>query len=693
MTGSRLLERTPPAADPAVRPDQPVFRRDIQGLRALAILLLVGGSVGLPGASGAAGLDVFFVISGFVLTAGVVRELRLTGRLSLLGYYARRTTRLLPAAAVVLLGTLGAAWHWMPPADRPAVSWDAVAAATATMNVRLATQDGVPVAVSPLQHFWSLAVVVQFALVLPVLVLVGSLAWARRGRPSVVSAAVLLTALTAASLALSLSPAAAGDPWTSYGLPARAWEFGLGALAALGARRLAGLPAPLAAVLTWLGLAAVAVAAAAGESLPAALGAGLLIAAGCARPCWGARRLLRAKPLQELGRVSYSWFLWHWPILVLAPHVLGHPLTTPAKAALAVAALVPAAMSVAAVENRIRLHRGLRLRPGRTLALGGTVTAATVGLALAALHLPVPASPAPTAGRAPVEALASGTVTVPQLQRLVRAGSTSIVLPRDLTPALARARSDSPRDGGCLVPPASRFVSDNIGRGCERHGAADGSRLMVLFGDSHAQQWFAALDTIARKRGWRLAVFTKTDCGPALGQVGKDGGSVPYTACDQWRLRALDRIQELRPAMVVMSGRNRESSPLDVRATAGPDQDWASAWVATVNRVKQAGAVPVVIPDTPVARRDVPGCLADHPVAIGRCHLEVFKSLYLPRQRIVRALVQAHGARVVDSTAWFCTPTICPAVIGDTVVYRDDNHLTSAYAKRLAGVLDEALAE
>jgi hypothetical protein len=180
------------------------------------------------------------------------------------------------------------------------------------------------------------------------------------------------------------------------------------------------------------------------------------------------------------------------------------------------------------------------------------------------------------------------------------------------------------------VPPASRFVSDNIGRGCERHGAADGGKLLVLFGDSHAQQWFDALDTVARKRGWRLAVFTKADCGPALGQVGKDGGAVPYTACDQWRLRALDRIQELRPAMVVMSARNRETSPLDVRVTAGPDQDWASAWVATVNRIKQAGAVPVIIPDTPVARRDVPGCLADYPVAIGRCHLEVFKSLYLP---------------------------------------------------------------
>jgi hypothetical protein len=216
---------------------------------------------------------------------------------------------------------------------------------------------------------------------------------------------------------------------------------------------------------------------------------------------------------------------------------------------------------------------------------------------------------------------------------------------------------------------------------------------VVLFGDSHAQQWFEPLDAVARKRGWRLAVLTKVDCGPALGQVGQDGGTLPYLACDQWRERALARIEQLRPALVVMSARNRESGPLGVDVTAGPDQDWASAWAATVIRVKRAGAVPAVIPDTPVAHRDVPGCLAAYPAAIGQCHLNVFRSLLLPRQRIVRAMVQAHGGRVLDSTAWFCTPTICPAVIGDTVVYRDDNHLTAAYATRLAGVLDDALPE
>ncbi len=686
MTGTtRLLEPSPAVTAPAAEPGPPVFRRDVQGLRAIAILLVVAASAGLGAGAGRTGISLFFVISGFVLTGSLIRELTRHGRISLRHYYARRTTRLVPAATVVVLGTLGAAWHWMPAADRPAISFDAVAAATATMNVRMATQD----VTSALEHFWVLAVITQFSVLVPVLLMAGSLAWARGGRPSVLTAGVLVAALTAGSLALRLEPYL---PWTTYGLPAHAWEFGAGALVAFGARRLTGLPAALATVLTWLGLAVVAAAASTGGSLPAVLGAGMLIAGGCARPARGARRLLRVKPLQELGRVAFGWYLWHWPILVLAPYVLGRDLTTPARVALVVAALVPAAMSVAAVENRLHLDHGLRLRPGRALALGGALTAMTVATALAAPHLPTPAVPVPAAATTPAEVFASGAVTVPQLQRLVRAGSTATTLPRDLTPALSRAGASAPRDGGCLVPPASRFVSDNIGRGCERLGApAGGGKVLVLFGDSHAQQWYDALDVITRKRGWQLVVFTKTDCGPALGQVGADGGAQPYRQCDQWRLRALDRIDEMRPDLVVMSARNHEGGPLDVDVTAGPDQDWAAAWVATVNRIKRAGALPVVIPDTPVARRDVPACLAAYRTAIGRCHLDVYRSLLLPRQRIVRAMVQAHGARVVDSTAWFCTPTVCPAVIGDTVVYRDDNHLTSVYAKRLAGVLDQAL--
>nr|BFE69590.1 hypothetical protein GCM10020092_028910 [Actinoplanes digitatis] len=210
-------------------------------------------------------------------------------------------------------------------------------------------------------------------------------------------------------------------------------------------------------------------------------------------------------------------------------------------------------MSVAAVENRIRLYHGLRSRPGRALALGGTLTAAAASLALLALQLPVPVAREPRAAPTAAEVLASGDFTVAQLQQIIRAGVGRRALPADLTPALSRA-GGIPHDGGCLAPRAVTLVSYNMRRGCERHGVPTSRKVVVLFGDAHAQQWYDALDVVAHKRGWRVVVFTKADCGAALGTVSRGDGTGPYVECDRWRLRALARIKRLRPTMVVISG-------------------------------------------------------------------------------------------------------------------------------------------
>jgi peptidoglycan/LPS O-acetylase OafA/YrhL len=146
------------------------FRRDIEGLRAVAILLVVVYHAGVPMVSGGyVGVDVFFVISGFLITGHLVREMKDTGRVSLRRFYARRMTRLLPTATVVVLSTLAAAWHWMPPTTLKAISFDALSTSTWAMNIRLAVQDtgylGAQREASPLQHFWSLAVEEQFYLI------------------------------------------------------------------------------------------------------------------------------------------------------------------------------------------------------------------------------------------------------------------------------------------------------------------------------------------------------------------------------------------------------------------------------------------------------------------------------------------------------------------------------------------------
>src|SRR5215207_8385412 len=304
------------------------FRADVEGLRAAAVVAVVAYHAGLGGVGGGfVGVDVFYVLSGFLITGLLWEELDGTGRLRLGAFYARRARRLLPAAALVLVVTLVASAVWLSPLQVPVVARDAAAAALYVANYRFAAQrtdylaDASP---SPLQHYWSLGVEEQFYLLWPLLLLVVFLA-ARRGRRSATRAA----------------GAAVSQPWAFFSLPTRAWELAAGGLVALAASRLARLPGLAAATLGWLGLEAILWSITRfGPSTPfpgaAALfpvaGTAAVLAAGCAAPRLGPDLVLRRWPLQLGGRLSYAWYLWHWPLLVLAPAVVGHPPEPGAKA-------------------------------------------------------------------------------------------------------------------------------------------------------------------------------------------------------------------------------------------------------------------------------------------------------------------------------------------------------------------------
>ena len=701
---SRYSIASPPSLAPDAKPPRPVpepwrFRPDLEGLRAVAILLVVSYHAGVGVVRGGyVGLDVFFVISGFLITGQLFRELEKTGRISLPAFYARRMIRLLPAATVAVLATLAAAWHWMPPAALKAISWDALAAATASMNYRLAAEgidylsaerDGLP-----LQHFWSLAVVQQFYLVWPVLVILGTLIWLR-GRVSGAALRLVLVVLLIGSFVLCVVQGHAGSVAATYGLPARLWELAAGALIALGVRRLVLLGSGFAAFLTWTGLLAIGLAALVLSDRTApgwatvlpVVGAALVILGGCAEPPGGAIRILGKPVMQEIGRLSYGWYLWHWPVLTIAPYALGHQPSVWVKVALSGGALLLAFVSLVAVENRLRLHPGVRARPWRGLVLGSALTAVAAAVALLTLRLPPPVLPA-----APIDAaseITTGTADPAELQQLIEASSTLTTLPAGLTPSLAAAPTDYPSDGDCLAPAAAKSISYNIGLGCERRGFVAGTKTVVLFGDSHAQHWFDALNVVAQQRKWRLVVFAKSNCGAALGQVSTDDTKLPYTECDQWREEALTRMAALHPAMVVMSSLHRGLAPTGV--TGDPDRAWTAAWLATVQRIKAIGVAPVIIEDSPFPRTDVVRCLAAHPQAIQTCDLKPATALNTARQRAIRAMAKANAVQDIDTTPWFCSATVCPAVIDGTLVYRDNNHITAAYSRFLGGVLGKEL--
>src|SRR5829696_1207676 len=316
------------------------FRADVEGLRAVAVLAVVVYHAGLSQVGGGfVGVDVFYVLSGFLITGLLWEELQTTARLRLGAFYGRRARRLLPAAVLVLMVTLVASWVWLSPLQARGAARDAAAAALYVANYRFALQrtdylaDASP---SPLQHYWSLGVEEQFYLLWPVLLLAVFLAGRRlRVRSPARAAAVVLALAGAGSFALSLRLTAVSQPWAFFSLPTRAWELAAGGLVALAAPRLRRLPGVAAATVGWLGLEAIAWSItrfSAATPFPGAAalfpvgGTAAVLAAGCAAPRLGPGRVLGWRPLQAAGKLSYSWYLCPAVVPGRGPGRLGPPL-------------------------------------------------------------------------------------------------------------------------------------------------------------------------------------------------------------------------------------------------------------------------------------------------------------------------------------------------------------------------------
>jgi peptidoglycan/LPS O-acetylase OafA/YrhL len=692
------------------RPTRP-FRRDIEGLRAIAVIAVVLGHAGIPFVHGGyVGVDVFFVISGFLITTLLWQEVTTTGRVGIAAFYARRALRLLPAAILVIAATLVATWLWLPGLRLRSVAVDAMTAAVYGLNLRLAGQGtdyfGAEAAPSPLQHFWSLAVEEQFYLVWPVL-LAATVVWSRR-RLRRWPAIAAVGAVAAASFAVGVVQTTASPAWAYFGTPARAWELAVGALLALCAHHLTALPRAAVSALTWCGLAAIVASVllytdatpfpGVAALLPVA-GTAAILAAGCSSTDTAAHRLLGTGVCQGIGRLSYSWYLWHWPVLVIVPVAFDLEVRTGQGVVLAVWSLILAGVTYVLVEDPVRTGRWLRSAPWRGMTLGASLSAGLATAALAAVYLvPPPAgSGHATDTRA---ALASSSAALSSLAELVAAGAEAHHLPANLTPSLGTAGADRPRLYVDDCDPS--FTEQAIERVCE-YGDPTSSTEVVLFGDSHAGHWFPALERLAAQRHWRLIVLTKSACSAASVLIHLPALKRPYTECVAWRRAALARIRDLRPDLVVMSSSGGGSTPLEVTGDPGSggapavgtvdaDQMWTAGWVATARQARADGTRLVAISDTPWPTRGVLDCLSEHPDEIDRCVRPVARAVNEGRRRIMVAdALNREDVLVIDPLPWFCTETVCPVVVGNTLVYKDGSHMTTAYAEALAPVLGARL--
>ncbi len=673
------------------------FRPDIQGLRAVAVLLVVLYHCGVPGIRGGyVGVDVFFVISGFLITRHLLQEYARTGSLSLTGFYARRIKRLLPSALVVVAATILLTRFWGPPLQAVPVARDGLFSTFYLMNYRLAAlgvdyqHAGGPV--SPLQHYWSLAVEEQFYICWPLLVLLVAWLARRHWAPAIVA---LTITLVAGSLVTSVVLTAGNAPLAYFALQTRAWELGVGGMIAAGVPvlvRLLQRPAVArwAGPLGWAGLALIAgsgvvfTAATPFPGTAAAVpvaGAALVLVSGLVRPSSPERLLGSAVPT-VVGRVSYGWYLWHWPLLVLGPSALGRSINW--VGSLAVAGV---AFGLAVITNVFIEQVAARGRRGRRhwFVLGAALSAAVT--AVAALVIAAPPAPLADSGPAPVLDLAS--VDAAQLSGLLEAAYRSPAVPTNLMPSLSAAVDDVPPTtaDGCnaafltVVAPPCVF------------GDPDGNRTVVLFGDSHAEQWFGAVQKIAVSHGWRLISWTKAACPLADVLLYSDQLHRPFTECPAWRSGTLQRIAALHPDLVIASGSDTLPGP------AYDNAQWAARTADTAAALQRAAARVVYLADVPAPTGNVPVCLAGNVGSPERCQFSLTPTSVTVssgsqpsgRRAAVSAALRRLGVPVVDPTPWLCAKSGCPVVLSDTLIYRDATHLTQYYSRALAPELFAAL--
>ena len=710
-SGPRRVER---------RTSRKGFRPDIEGLRAVAVIAVVLYHAGIPGFGGGfIGVDVFFVISGFLITGLLWREVATTNTVALGRFYGARARRLLPAAATVGIATALVVAVVLPPLQARSVFLDGIACALYAGNYRFAmhgtdylASDLPP---SPFQHYWSLGVEEQFYLVWPVLII--GTAWlvhrlragaAARATPY----AVVLVLVAAASLAAAVLWTRTSPSWAFFSLPTRAWELAAGGLVALSIHQWRRLPLLPATIVGWGGLALIVLTCTQlGPRTPSpgtaallpVLGTALVIGAGPVTGGLGAGRVLCRPAMRAIGRVSYSWYLWHWPVLLLMPPLLGEPAGLPARLSATAVSGGLAVITLHLVENPGRFAAALRRSAKASLTVAAAASAAAACACMLLLNVvPVPAGHGAAAPRANIVAVPPTTIApamspeeaavqhaFAQARDAVAVSAGLRAVPSNLDPPLAKAPADK----------AAVFVNGcvrswrEIGQGECATGDIASPTTVALVGDSHAAMWNPAFQHLAEQRHWRLETLAKVTCplqdlhitSPYLGRE--------YTECEQWRAQIVNRLKAEHPRLVVLDMSRRYGADFGFTSY---DPAWIDTLGRTVAQLRSIGAAVLVLGPVPDPGSSVPTCLSGHVDDATACAPARPVAVDDGGISAERAATTAGGGHYADLTDLFCTADRCPVIVGNTLVFRDDNHVTTEYAQLLTPVFgalaDRALA-
>lgn len=705
-----------------------VFRPDIQGLRTVAVVaVILDHLLGWP-SGGFVGVDVFFVISGFLITGLLIREHEKTGTISFTGFYRRRIKRITPAATLVIVATVIAAYFLFARTRAEDTLWDGIWAFFFVANWNMAAQGtdyfqlGGPI--SPLQHYWSLAVEEQFYFVWPWLMLlvfavvakvtVSSPARAR------MAAGLTMLVIVAASFAWSLFETVNAPTWAYFSTLSRTWELGIGALIAIFAGLAAKIPDWSRPILGWVGLAGIGaslfvVSADAGFPAPFALlpvmATALVIIAGTGgeqRYMWP----LTNRVSGYVGDISFSLYLWHFPFIIFAISVFGEG--TPLYYISAVVGMIASSMlSYHFFEDKIRKSHWLepnakelrrqarhrrrhRVRTHDPVKIGAGLTALTGVVVILCVLALAPKTPPVSGVVYGLNPVAASGETTGETALQARQADVQQALAATTWPELTPSINDFADGGRQLVTPEwvsdgclgmdSARVADPIenAAGCV-YGPADASQTAVLYGDSVSISYAAGIRA-ALPDGWKLRVLTMSAC-PSSDVDANNASGGPYPECAAFR----DWVEgEVAGADLLIVSQAIDAQRLASGAT-GDDAiaEYADGMRSTLERlapnadqVKLISRPPLGISPatcwTPISSPS--DCVTDLAVA---------------DTKMAAAYTQAAGqfenVEFLDAADWFCVGGRCPAFAGGALFRADNAHLTAAGSAALGPVLQEAL--
>jgi peptidoglycan/LPS O-acetylase OafA/YrhL len=603
----------------------------IQGLRALAALLVtIFHARLLPG--GFIGVDIFYVISGFLITGLILREIESTGKLDLQSFYQRRIKRLLPTSVFVLFVTAIVGMFVLPVITRDALGRDLFAAATYISNYLFAwwendyqNLDATP---SPFIHYWSLAVEEQFYIVWPVFILFLS----RYGKRAIFRGIAVTTFL---SLLLSIYQTQTSPIWAFYSLPTRAWELGFGAL-------LLFVPETFwkNRFIPWFGVIGIAIASFRFDENTAFPGINALLPVVSTAVLIGSiaiwprafNDLSNNRISQWLGAISYPLYLWHWPALVLPSSALGRPLRIRERLFCIVLTIVLAHFTSKYIEQPIR-HKKISGKKIYTFFAATTAVSLIAGLV--------------------ISSTSSSMITVKGTN--YKFNLVDVMQKPAVYGDNCHSNYGETESGECT------------------YGDLNSATTIVLYGDSHAAQWFPALEQLANEKGFKLVSLTKSAC-PSVDVPRADQGAYKNIHCEKWRENSVQRIKGIKPAAVILSSYQHFSPP---SRFSDVDKWWTDGQKRLLSSLSGSSEHLIYISDTPRPMRDIPNCLASRDV----------KSCNTTERTPVKII---RGFDIIDPAPWLCT-SICPAIQDGYVVYRDASHISVAAALALKPQLEAAL--